>query len=379
MMKKVLLGWLLCIVGVPMLYLFAGRELMLEAIEGKAPAWFNQILETFYPRFAIEKHRFDTHFFLSKADQVVIRFSLVQMFLLVFTSAYIFKLPFRNQVNAFWDTPVSVRQVHWLRVLFYLGMLFFTYDWFYYLDLVRPAEIFYKPLLLLRILNIDFPSVPVSGIVFGLLMLSYAGVIFWVKPVSCSIISTLLFVLMQGWLYSFEKIDHTFSTLTYAALIMPFLVYEQQKAFRAASPQQAAWPLQLIRVCIAMVYVMAGLEKLLIAGTEWFNPESFRSYLFLHQAPAGLWVAQSDVLCTILPFGAMLFQLGFCSILFFRRLTPFVLLAGIGFHAGTYILLEVGWYFNAWIFVYIFFIDWTWLDPYLPNRQTRATLTDGFQ
>jgi hypothetical protein len=362
MMKKVLLCWLLCIVGIPILYLFAGRELILNSMEGKAPAWFDQILETFYPRFAVEKHRFDTHFFLSKADQIIIRFCLVQMAFLVFTTTYAFKPTFRTQVNAFWHTPVLIRQAHWLRVLFYLGMLFFTYDWFYYLDLVRPAEIFYKPLLLLRILNIDFPSVTVSGIVFGLLMLSYAGVLFWFKPVISSIVATLLFVLMQGWLYSFEKIDHTFSTLTYVALIMPFLIYEQQKASRARSIQQAAWPLQLIRVCIAMVYVMAGLEKLLIAGTEWFNPDSFRSYLYLHQAPAGLWVAQSDLLCTILPVGAMLFQLGFSVILFFRKLTLFVLLAGIGFHAGTYILLEVGWYFNAWIFVYIFFIDWTWLD-----------------
>jgi hypothetical protein len=364
MRRNMLLLWLACIAAMLLLYVFAGRELILAALEGKAPAWFEELIAIFYPRFAVEKHRFDTFFFLSKADQVIIRFGLLQVVLLGFTAAWVYRLPFRSRVAAFWNMPVSVRQVHWLRILFYLGMAFFTYDWHYYLNLVRPAAVFYKPLLILRILNIGFPSEMVSGILAGLLMLLYAAVIFQWWPVISSVLATLVFLLLQGWLYSFEKIDHTFSTLTYAALVMPLLIYEQRKAIQAGNLLQAAWPLHLIRVCIAMAYLMAGLEKLLIAGTGWLSPGSFRGYLYLHQAPAGLWVAQSDILCTVLPMAAMLFQLGFIAILFFPRLTPFLLLSGVAFHAGTYVLLEVGWYFNAWIFVYIFFIDWSRADRY---------------
>jgi hypothetical protein len=178
------------------------------------------------------------------------------------------------------------------------------------------------------------------------------------------VIAALVFLLMQGWLFSFEKTDHTFSTLTYAALLMPFLLHEYTKAVRDGMMTQAGWPLQLIQVCIAMVYLMAGLEKLLIGGLDWISPDSFRSYLYLHQAPAGVWVARSDLLCTVLPLGAMLFQLGFICILFFPRLKLLIILSGIAFHTGTYVLLEVGWYINAWVFVYIFFLDWTWLDRY---------------
>jgi hypothetical protein len=153
---------------------------------------------------------------------------------------------------------------------------------------------------------------------------------------------------------------------------MPFLLNEHMKAIHLRQSVQDAWPLQLICVCIAMVYLMAGLEKLLIAGVDWINPDSFRSYLYLHQAPLGLWVAKSNFLCTILPLSAMLFQLGFITILFFPRLKLMILLSGVAFHIGTYLLLEVGWYINAWILVYIFFIDWTWLDSYLNRKNKRA-------
>jgi hypothetical protein len=178
--------------------------------------------------------------------------------------------------------------------------------------------------------------------------------------------------LFQGWLFGFEKIDHTFSTLTYAALLIPFLLYEYTKAQKMRAATQAAWPLQLIRICIAMVYLMAGLEKLFIAGIDWIYPDSFRSYLYLHQAPIGIWVAESDFLCALMPLLAMLFQLGFIAILFVPRLKTLILLSGVAFHTGTYLLLEVGWYINAWILVYFFFIDWTWLDQYLYQKNEKV-------
>jgi hypothetical protein len=303
---------------------------------------------------------------------VIIRFCLLQVGLLVFACLYTYWAKFHQQVQSFWTLQVSVRQVHWVKVLFYLVMLFFTYDWFYYINLVRPAAVFYKPLLLFSIFGIGFPSVTLTGVLFCILILSYTAILVDIKPVLSAVVATVLFLLFQGWLFSFEKIDHAYSTLTYAALVMPFLVHEHEKAAKLRQQTQAGWPLQLICVCIAMVYFMAGLEKLLIAGIDWVNPESFRSYLYLHQAPAGLWVARSDVLCTIFPLFALLFQLGFVFILFCPRLKALILLSGIAFHIGTYLLLEIGWYINAWIMVYIFFIDWTWLDQYTSYKHTQV-------
>jgi hypothetical protein len=372
MRRKLFLLWAILIVIIPLVYLFAGRELIVSAISGKAPDWFAYVITVIYPRFSVEKHRFDLLFFLSRADQVIIRFCLLQIGLLGFALLYNYRVAFHNQVHNFWNSQISVRQGYWVKMLFYLVMLFFTYDWFYYINLVRPAAVFYKPLLLFSISGIGFPSVTLTGLLFCILILSYTAVLLDIKPVLSAVVATVLFLLFQGWLFSFEKIDHAYSTLTYAALVMPFLMHEHTKAAKLGQHTQAGWPSQLICVCIAVVYFMAGLEKLLIAGVDWVNPESFRSYLYLHQAPAGLWVAKSDVLCTVLPLFAMLFQLGFVFILFYPRLKTLILLSGIAFHIGTYMLLEVGWYINAWVMTYIFFIDWTWLDQYQFRKHTEV-------
>jgi hypothetical protein len=69
-------------------------------------------------------------------------------------------------------------------------------------------------------------------------------------------------------------------------------------------------------------------------------------------------VAESDLLCVLLPTLALLFELGFIVIVFRPAWTWVFLPAGILFHAGTYLLLGVGWYFNGWVATYVFFIPW---------------------
>jgi hypothetical protein len=117
-----------------------------SCLGGKAPGWFNEAVAGFYPRFAVEKHRFDVAFFISKADQVIFRFCLLQLGLIGFTAVYTYWLPFRCRIQTCWNIHVPVRQVYWLKVLFYLILFFFTYDWLYYINLVRPAAVFYQPL-----------------------------------------------------------------------------------------------------------------------------------------------------------------------------------------------------------------------------------------
>jgi hypothetical protein len=264
----------------------------------------------------------------------------------------------KEKLIGFWQKTIPTIQVDTLRILFYSGMIFFTYEWYSYLIALSKAAIFYKPLLVLQLFQLHFPSPEVILILYILLLSSCIGAILNIKPLFTSALATFLFIWMQGLLYSFEKLDHTFATFTYAAMLMPFLIYERRKAFAQRNIQQEAWPLQLICVCIALVYLLSGLEKLFISGLQWMSADNFRSYIFMHQAPAGLAIAQSSFLCIILPILAIIFQLCFFTIFFFPKLKTLILIIGAGFHAGTFILLNIGWYLNAWIFVYIFFIDW---------------------
>ncbi|HEX8528541.1 MAG TPA: hypothetical protein VF646_00895, partial [Cytophagales bacterium] len=249
-------------------------------------------------------------------------------------------------------------RVRVLRILFYAALLFFSHEWYFDLSARYGATVFYQPLPLLRLLHLGFPPPPVLAVLCGLLWAACGLAMLNVRPVAAAGLAAGLFVLLQAWLYSFEKMDHTYALLTYAALPMPFLLAERQRARREGQPFQAAWPLRLIQLVIGLVYLQTGLEKLLIGGPGWLHPETFRNYLYLHQAPLGLWVARSDGLCVLLPALALGFELGFIGVVF-RPAWAWVLLpAGVLFHAGTYLLLGVGWYFNGWIATYIFFVPW---------------------
>ena len=358
-MKKLgLIIWIVIVLVLILLYWILFRNLVELIHTGQAPFWFDDLIRILYPRFEIEKHRFSKDFFLQKADQVMIRFCLVQILCWIVGYGLTKTSIVKQKIISFWHTKISVKQADYLRIIFYSGMIFFTYEWYNSLIILTKAAVFYKPLLLLQIFQPHFPSSQAILIIYILFLGSCVGVILNFRPILTSTLTTLIFVWMQALLYSFEKLDHTYATFTYCAMLMPFLIREQIKAVRMNKEQQEGWPLQLICLCIALAYLFSGLEKLLLSGFNWASAENFKSYIFLHQAPVGLFVAESNFLSILLPTIAIIFQLFFFIILFLHKLKIPILITGIGFHAGTYILLSVGWYISPWIFVYIFFIDW---------------------
>ena len=371
MRTKTLILSLLLLAGLVAGYAGWWRTLAEAAVAGTAPDWFQGLVNAAYPRLAVEKHRFEAAFFLRKADQVVLRFALVAGLLV--TGRYLLGRRPALWVygHAFWNRPVPAVRVRVLRILFYAALLFFSREWYADLTARYGAAVFYKPLPLLRLLPGGFPPPPVlaalCGLLWGCCLLALLGR----RAVWSAAGAAGLFVLLQGWLYSFEKMDHTYALLTYAALPMPWLLAERQRALGEGQTEQAAWPLRLIQLVIGLVYLQTGLEKLLIGGPAWLHPETFRNYLYLHQAPLGLWVAGSDVLCVLLPALALGFELGFILVVFRPAWAWVFLPTGVLFHAGTYLLLGVGWYFNGWVATYIFFIPWEKLAPYVTGFTQR--------
>jgi len=363
-LKKTPIIYLFVLAGLVVGYAGWGRPLVSEAVAGTAPDWFQGFVYQLYPRLAVEKHRFEAAFFLGKADQVVLRFGLVNLLLAGGWFAYRQKLAFRGFLSTFWNRPVDVRRIPPLRVLFCAALLLFSYGWYPDLAARHQAVAFYKPLPLLRVLHLGFPPLWALALLCGLLLAAITAVLVNFKATWSAGVAALLFVLLQAWLFSFEKMDHTYALLTYAALPLPFLLAEHAKARRLGQPLQAGWPLWLIQLVIGWVYLQSGLEKVLIGGLAWLHPETFRNYIYLHQAPLGMRVASSDLWCVLLPLLALLFELGFILVVFRPAWAWLLLPAGIVFHAGTYLLLGVGWYFNGWVATYIFFIPWERLEPY---------------
>ena len=138
-------------------------------------------------------------------------------------------------------------------------------------------------------------------------------------------------------------------------MVFPFLFLEAQHAevfFKS-------WALRLIQVIIAFVYFISGIEKMMISGFSWLQPESLKAYIYLHQMPLGILLSKSDALCILFSVFTLTLQLFFPLILFTKKYKWLFLSGGILFHLGTLYILGIGHLFNPWIITYIFFIDWT--------------------
>jgi hypothetical protein len=368
------------------MYMLWLRGLVTQAHLGTAPDWFMAVVNAVYPRFAVEKHRFEAAFFLRHADQIVLRAGLVVVAATALSVALRRWQPLRIRLRRLFAEPVPAAKVRLYAVAVYACVLFVTYDWPVVFSQLHAARDFYRPLALLR--WVPFPSPWVSTALCVLLWISCVCVVLRFRSVSFATLAAGLFVLLQGWLYSFEKIDHGFAPLTYVLCLMPLLLHpfshktnkssvsekrgeskEERPAqglrplfslysffFRPTGSNASAWALPLIRLVIGTVYLQAGLEKLLTGGWEWLAPETFRNYLYLHPTAAGLWVARHDWLCVLLPASALVFQLGFISVVFWPKMRWLWLPAGVLFHAGTYLLMDVGGYVNAWVWLYVVFL-----------------------
>ncbi len=350
---------LMCLATVLLGYWWEWRTWVMLAYEHKAPAWFQSLIQTVYPRFGVEKQRFPLDFFLKKADQVMLRLALVSSIGLLFFWLRQTKPAIRQKISHYWDATTSRRNIG-LQLQFFAGlMLLFTWDWYFYLKNLEQARAFYAPILLYRLLHLPFPTPDWLLCFWILFWLANLALLAKFKVFWSSFISVFFFVLLQGYMHCFHKLDHTYATLTYVALLIPLMAWYYPKSSRQSSQTLVSWPWRLAQIMIALVYLQAAVEKLLIGGFTWLYPQNFRAYLYMHPTTLGEWLSQSDFWCIALPLGALLFQIAFVSIVFFPRFKWFFLLAGLVFHLSTFLLLGIGWYYSPWMLVYLFLIDWT--------------------
>lgn len=86
---------------------------------------------------------------------------------------------------------------------------------------------------------------------------------------------------------------------------------------------------QLIVVCI---YFISGLDKLLTES--WRTGEAF-AMIAQHEQHAGVWgsaIIQNGFVCGILSWGAIVFELAFVMLIWFRKFRRPLLVAGVVFH-----------------------------------------------
>jgi hypothetical protein len=317
------------------------------AYQNQAPFWLELWIDTFYPRFWTEKNRFSLDFFIQKVDSLWIRFLLANILLSVlFFFTFLYQKT-QLQIKKYFSQPKNQKFIHFLKIWLALVMLFVAHDWiisFYYLS---KWSIFYQPVFLLKILGKEILPFYVLFFLWFVWLISTIFLIFSQKyEFILSIIAGTLFIFLQGFLYSFHKIDHPFVLLNFMLFLLPFQLKSKEN-----------WALKMMQITMASAYFLAGIEKILVGGNSWFFPENIRIHIQNHEVTLGMWLAQFDIFCILIGLFAIAFELIFPIILFTQKFKKHILFIGILFHLGNYFLLGVGHYLHPWILLYIIWLE----------------------
>lgn len=326
-------------------------------LRGEAPEWLAALVDYFYPRLKVERHRFDEAFFIEKARQLGIRMVLVMVLLSVFFYRFDSLQPCWER---FWHRKIAVRTVGWLISTYYVGMLYYMHEWWYDFAYFPRYESFYRPISFLSLLDVPFPPVWLNWTMYGWLMISTVACIFRLKLFFFSVNVAIIFLVAHAYYFSFEKIDHGFATFGYVAMLMPFLIKSYQDARRSHNDYLDGWALWLMQSAIAFSYFLSGVEKILMGGTAWFFEHHLSAYLAASPTLSAKILLQYPLLVQAISIFILCFQLTFPIILVYPRITWLYLLSGIFFHVQTKLVMDIGTWISPWIWVYVCFIFPLW-------------------
>jgi hypothetical protein len=133
------------------------------------------------------------------------------------------------------------------------------------------------------------------------------------------------------------------------------------------------WPVRLMQIQIALIYLFTGLVKL--SGTyfdeswklswqdiqeqDWLRGEAV--YWVLNDIGLArwpyCWLPVPLLVCRMLSWATLLFEIGFPLLVLFRRVRPWLLLAGLAFHLGIWVHTEVGWFSQVSLCWYALFLS----------------------
>lgn len=255
--------------------------------------------------------------------------------------------------DRFWLAPQPAIGLAALRVVTFGTLLHFaltTGEWIERLAAVDPW--FYRPIWLFELLGIGpLPASLAAPLRWALAAGGLAGLVgLGARPVAAA--SAVAYGYGVGQLYSFTNVHHGEALLLVAlvacaaspcdAVFAWRWPWGRAPARRTPATPLPGWPLQLVRVQVALTYWLAGYAKLVLAGPSWADGATLQFYLLLRGEPLGWWVAQSPELCRLLAALSLAWELAFPLVLWWPRLGWLFVPAGVAFHLASQRLLAVG-------------------------------------
>lgn len=182
-----------------------------------------------------------------------------------------------------------------------------------------------------------------------------------------------LFLFYQGLLRSFTHFNHDEMPAAYILCVLAFapcgdaFSVDALRGGRAARPGGSwvyGYPILLARLLLAWSYFTSALIKLRVAGLGYLSADNLPALAVsnsldnMHdtQFRAGLWLLAYREYTPPLVALAVLWELLFPLAVWFPRARAVLLPAGVLFHAGTLVLMNI--FFPYHLAMYLVFVDW---------------------
>jgi hypothetical protein len=141
------------------------------------------------------------------------------------------------------------------------------------------------------------------------------------------------------------------------------------------------WPLRLVQLHLAQVYLFSGTSKLKRAGLQWLDPENLRSWfrLFAEQDQVrrlgsmyntvGPWIAEHWLLCLVAGLYGIVANILFITVPFSRYARRLLVPDAFFFHIMVLLSLNIFWINTPQLLVYV---NWQWLVARLTVKDSVA-------
>jgi hypothetical protein len=238
-----------------------------------------------------------------------------------------------------------------------------------------------------------------AGLLFGIWLISLLGVtlglftrlstvVAW--ALTCSFHYRLDWVLNGGDAFSRNGLFYLMLSPAGAAWSLDSWRRRRRKV-RGTDPERPVtippWSVRLMQIQLCLVYLFTGAAKIAEevwhgrwTTGDWLNGEAI--YWVLNDTALTRWpycrVTVPLLVCRLLTWGTLFFEIGFPFFVLFRRLRPWLLLGGLTFHLGILAVTEVGWFSHVTLCWYALFLPaekvdqfFRWVARSLPSRKRR--------
>jgi hypothetical protein len=141
--------------------------------------------------------------------------------------------------------------------------------------------------------------------------------------------------------------------------------------------RRAPWPLWLVRIQLAIIYITTAIEKL--PGASWTDGTAVGTALRiadLQRFPVPAFFTESLVLVNLITFGTIAFEIVAGVLIWPKATRRYVIMVGIGLHLGIEYALQVGPFSWAMLVAYLSFASADAIEDWVGRRFGRPHAQD---